>query len=444
MQPVDVVLFVEHVARELDIACAIRHLAWQRFGMEVAVESLTHDLDATLRRWQPSAVAVPYFYSRQDMGLHTILERWPGVRAVNLAYEQLVSPGNQQFKVPRDSVARNHVLHLAAGTFFRDFLVRNGVPPDRVVMTGSLACSLYQPPYRSYYEFQRNRLARQYQLDPRRPWIFFPENYGAAFFSDREIERRVKHGCKRSDVEDYRSISRRSLEQVAAWCRRGAELGQSEIIVRPRPAIELETLRAAFEDAAGPLPSQHLHFIQDDTVRHWILASDAVVSSFSTTLVEAAVAERPAYLLMPEAIPPSMHSGWHDLAPTIRTEDEFVDLTQNGGSPFASALLRQWAQSELLGYGDPLAGTVALLAAVAGKDCRLPTVPQLPLLDRMQLEWKRTRRRWKRQLLATDPVPPRSSVPSHDLFTADDIGDRTAAWQSVLDLPQREEARVCA
>ena len=70
MQPVDVVLFVEHVARELDIACAIRHLAWERFGMQVAIESLTVGLEATLRRWKPNAIAVPYFYSRQDMGLH--------------------------------------------------------------------------------------------------------------------------------------------------------------------------------------------------------------------------------------------------------------------------------------------------------------------------------------------------------------------------------------
>lgn len=443
MQPVDVVLFVEHVARELDIACAIRHLSWQRFGMEVAIESLTSGLEATLRRWHPTVICVPYFYSRQDMGLHAILESWPGVRAVNLAFEQLVSPGNQQFKVPRDNVAREHVLHLAAGTFFRDFLVRNGVPPERVAMTGSLPCALYQPPYRSYYEFQRNRLAREHGLDARRPWIFFPENYGAAFFTDKEIDRRVKQGCVRAEVEEYRRSSQKSLAQVSRWCRNGAERGEAEIIVRPRPAIELEQLRAAFVEHAGPLPLKHLHFIQDETVRHWIMASDSVVSSFSTTLIEAAVAERPAYLLMPEALPASMHSHWHELAPSIRSEDEFVDLVQNGPDHLHSLQLSQWAHDELLAFGDPIAGAVARLAAVAGKDCQMPVLPQLPLLDRMRIEWKRSRRRWKSQLLRVDSLSEQALGNSRDRFTMDDVEDRTANWQRVLDLPSRE-LRSCA
>ncbi|MBM4002647.1 MAG: hypothetical protein FJ295_05065 [Planctomycetes bacterium] len=443
MRQADVVLFVEHVSRELDIACVIRHLAWQRFGMEVGVASLTQGLEQTLRGTPPSVIAVPYFYSRRDMGIREILMRWPGVRVVNLAYEQLVSPGNQQFKVPRDPIAREHVLHLAVGDFFREFLVRHGVPRDRVLMSGSLACSLYLAPYRRYFESQRARMATQYGLEINRPWVFFPENYGAAFFSDREVERRVREGCDRRDVEEYRRTSRDSLTQVADWCRHAALHEDVEIIIRPRPATSVDTLRASFREAAGELPPDRLHFIKQESVRQWTLACDTVVSSFSTTLVEAAVADRPAYLLMPSPLPRSMHCEWHDLAPKIATADEFQRLLREGPSPFATSLLRQWAQLELLSYGDPISKVAAILAAAVGRDCHLPPVPSAPVLDRMRLQWKRSRRQWKQRLLTSTASPAANPCESPDAFDTHDVDERTAAWEQTLDLPSRD-LRACA
>jgi hypothetical protein len=44
MEHVDVLIFVEHVARELDIACAIRHLLQTDHQISVQIASYCHGL----------------------------------------------------------------------------------------------------------------------------------------------------------------------------------------------------------------------------------------------------------------------------------------------------------------------------------------------------------------------------------------------------------------
>ncbi len=115
----EIVYCIEHVARELDIACAVRHLARARYGLHVDVLVLARNLEAALAQRNPAVVAVPFFRSRGDYGVQTVLRRCPGVPIVNAACEQLLSPGNRRFRMPADRIARNDTLHVAAGAFFR-------------------------------------------------------------------------------------------------------------------------------------------------------------------------------------------------------------------------------------------------------------------------------------------------------------------------------------
>ena len=46
----DVLIFVEHIARELDIASALAHQLESDSGMRVEIKSYCHNLEATLRQ----------------------------------------------------------------------------------------------------------------------------------------------------------------------------------------------------------------------------------------------------------------------------------------------------------------------------------------------------------------------------------------------------------
>ena len=364
MQSIDILYCIEHVARELDIACIVKDQAQRRYGLQVAIASLAYDTQYASRSFRPRVVAVPYFYFANVWGVGQLLRELPGANFVNLAFEQLVSKENKRFKCPRDTIVRRHVTHLAAGEFYRKFLCAHGVFPENVAIAGSLTCQLYRPPYRSYFENKRNSFARRYGLDSGKPWVFFPENYGAAFFTERDKQDRVRLGSRRDDVDTYCNFSRDSFQTVMPWCVDAARSGDIELIIRPRPATSQEQFVSAFREATGQAAPLHLHFIRQDTVREWILASDLIVSSYSTSLVEAAIAGKPAFMASPYAIPDCVRVDWNDLAPQLVSRDQFVArLADVSGAPQPHEL-SAWAHENLLPCGDAISNTVDLLAAI--------------------------------------------------------------------------------
>jgi hypothetical protein len=377
-------------------------------------------------------VVTPFFGAWRDFGLREIAQQYDRVPVVNLQFEQLVSPGTARIKRPRDRVARTQVTHCAMGEFFAEFLSREGVPRDHIALTGSLPCQLYRAPYRHYYEGRRAKFAEQHGLDVQRRWIFFPENFGAAFFSKSQIRQRIRLGCDADALSEYCQHSRNSFAEIMAWCAEAARIDGAELILRPRPATAREAFVAAFRDAVGPPPEHRLHFLKDHSVREWILASDAVVSSFSTTLLESAAADKPTYLLAPTPLPPSMHSAWHDAATTISDKCEFLALFSTGELT-PPATLSRWANAHLLGHGDVVANVVELVAGIVGGR-RLA-----PRLHVTASEHGRARvfdvlkaaSRWARAIIK--PVR-RSTARYHeaDHFTQEDVAESVARWDEVL------------
>jgi surface carbohydrate biosynthesis protein len=424
-----VLYLVEHVARELDIACAVQSLAQRRHGLDVDVRSIVYDLDSPQPGPPPRLVVVPFFGSRVSYGVRKVVTLFHGATVINLQFEQLVSPGNQSIKGPRDTVARAQVLQCAVGDFYVNFLKSRGA--ERVVRTGSLPCQLYRAPYRRFYEGQRESLAAHFGLDPHRRWIFFPENFGAAFFSKRQIRQRLKNGYRPEELLAYCQTSRDAFEQIMRWCAEAARLDAAEIIIRPRPSTASKSFEAAFREVAGA-PPERLHFIKENSVRDWIVASDAVVSSFSTTILEAAVAGQPAYLLAPQPLPRSMQSEWHKEAAQITRREEFLKLV-HGADLAPPQKLARWADANLLAYGDAIGNVVDLLADLVAGRRQAPAV-QLPptqrRLEKLYYSYKATSRNLRELFrLRKDKYHER------DRFTQVDVAERTARWDAVLQGP---------
>lgn len=438
-KPVDILWCVEHVARELDLACAVAAILRRR-GVDVAVESLIYNRDDLTRRYRPRIIAVPYFYSAGDLGVHDLCLTMPSSICVNLAFEQLFSVGNMRFKRPRDVPAREHVTHLSSGPNFTDFLTASGASPAHVATTGSLPMGLYRRPYQDYFAGYRDRFAKRFSLDTRLPWIFFPENFAAAFFSDRELQVRIDLGCDPDEVRTYRSHSQKSLAETMRWCATLACTGAAEIIVRPRPATSSTRFREAVGEVLGSLPEAHLHFIKDSTVRHWVLAADTTVSTFSSTVVEAAVAGRPASLLTPEPIPPSMHCPWHDHADRITDMDGFMDLPSRCWDAERDGSLTEWTTRELLGTGDPIEAAADVFTDILRGQRAAPTLPYPPLSKRAagiaKLRW----RGFVRRNLARLGVAHQKVTHQNDLFTQAQVQQQIDRWDGLLVQSQRRNA----
>jgi surface carbohydrate biosynthesis protein len=435
-QPVDLLLFVEHAARELDVAAAVTARLRTDHGLRVQVAPTFHQLQRTLARYEPRAVAVPYFMGCSDHAIDRIVTRWPHASYLNLAYEQVYNRFTASYKCPRDAVSQSHVLHHAWGEGYRRYLQGHGVPADHVAVNGNPVFALYREPYVHALP-SRDDLAARHGLDAGRRWVLVPENYSFAFVSRAAALRRW--GRKEpAQALGSRQFAAESLAATAAWWKRAAaEHSEIELIVRPRPAIDSRLFLRRLREMIGTLPP-NLHVIKDGAVREWIVASDVVFSSFSTTLIEAAVARRPIYAMQPVPMPDYFRLDFLDRVQTVTTADAFCAAAAGPDAPNNWANLETWAIGACVGNGDAIAGLADLLAdvcrnsrptriappGVLGRDALL-ALSSLNRLASFRGRWRERSRRWMKTAqirlgLKGDPY-------EKDRFTEKDVSDRV--WQ---------------
>ena len=425
---IDVVIIVEHVARELDIACLIKYLL-QRSGFSVEVLSLPYHGISSLKGNPVTVLAVPYCYS---LGVYkTLLQRCPVTSLFNIAYEQIFQNINENLKAPKDDFAKKHVIHHAWSRHYAEYLKKYGVDPNNIFLNGNLSYALYKRPYHHYFP-SRREMAEKFHLDPDKKWVFIPENYGAAFYSDDIIDEKIKKGIDAHEVLEYREFASRSLRQVIRWCARAAESGTVEIIFRPRPATSQEKMQNVFAGELAEIPPA-LRIIKDLTVRDWILSSDIVLSSYSTTLIEAAVAGKPIGMLAPAPFPEYLNASWYSMVPKIETFDDFA-RTISTPSPDTYQALRQWAEANMMSTGDPVMGVVNLLIAAKERGIEIPghykKRPEKNKITGVISQTFETLVFLKRKVLFRHPEIVEDY--ENDYFTQTDVNRRVAQWERVL------------
>ena len=358
----DILFCIEHVARELNIACAIRSIVERQSGLSVHIHVLSSRLDSDIA--SPRLITVPYCGSRRFVP-RDILERFPKSPVLSLTCEQLLSRENRRYRLPKDDFARQQVIYGAAGDFYRNWLINAKVDRSNIDVVGSLPFQLYREPYRRMFESHRNALAMQHGLNPNLPWVLFPENFGAAFFSISQARKRILGGYRPRHLLAYIKYAKKSFAEIARWCSSaGATSSDFELIVRPRPAMSYDIFTRQFREAANIDQSTRLRFIKEGPIQEWILASQLVISSYSTTLLEAAAAGTPAFLLAPYAIPESASSEWHRNAPFIRSNDQFQALLSDPNAATLAPSLSEWAEANLLGRGDAIQNVARLISDI--------------------------------------------------------------------------------
>lgn len=353
MKKVHVLWLVEHVARELDTACAVSSIASSRHGLEFEIAPLHSDISKLSEEVEPQIICIPYGFSKDNAKIPELLAYWPRKTFFNMSWEELYYNVFLNARAPKDEWSKKILVHHAWGDFFKDYLIEHGVLPEHIVVNGHPAYRFYDEPYRDLFE-KKALLAARVGLDPDRRWIFFPENYGWAFKSEFSLKKLVENmGIPWSDLIQMKEYSTKSLRAVLQWSKTLAQTGRVEFILRPRPATAPDDFERFVRDEIGAPPS-HFFISDEASVREWILASDVVLSSISTSLIEASLALKPAYRVEPSRIPDTLKALWHQEAPCLTRQEDFMEVCLNSKAAKPSNDLAGWARRALLGKGDPL------------------------------------------------------------------------------------------
>ena len=350
---------VEHVDRELDLLCLLKALLKGRHGIELKIANVYADAPLLLARPAPRLVLTPFFYATEDMVVADYVAGWPNARFVNLAWEQLFYPSHQAIKAPRDRFTRKQVTHLAWSRAFVGYLEEQGVLPRMTRLVGHGMYRLYGPPYRAYFA-GRAELAAEFGLNAGKRWIFVPENYRWAFFTDSKLRRLGKRGVEEAALFEMRDYCRRSMAELVRWCQALARAGEAEVIFRPRPATSIAELTAFVDETLGG-EAPAFRIVKDRSAREWVLAGDLVASSYSTVLIEAALAGKAILRVAPEPTPAGLRYDWCDLAPEALDGAGFLEACRRA-DPASGERLRQWAEETFFPAGDPVERLVETIA----------------------------------------------------------------------------------
>src|SRR5258708_4413088 len=112
MKHIDVLFLYEHVARELDVACAVKYYLQKRYGLCVEIVQQPFAVPEAIRTLEPALVVLPFCYSA-SLKHYPFLLDWRNRVFVNAMWEQLYYPGNRAAKIPRGEFETQHVLHHA-------------------------------------------------------------------------------------------------------------------------------------------------------------------------------------------------------------------------------------------------------------------------------------------------------------------------------------------
>jgi surface carbohydrate biosynthesis protein len=407
MKDIDVLYLIEHTSRELDVACLVKAVMEREHGLRVEIRNMYYHAEDSLRELRPRVVAYPFFYFLKNaMGTEDYVRTWPDAVHFNLSWEQIHYKAHWKIKSPSDEFARKRVVHHAWGKFYRDYLLEFNVDPEKIFVNGHPAYMLYREPYRSHY-CDRATLAMKYGLDLDKRWIFVPENYRWAFVGSK-TKLFSKLGGNLDEIRLLKTFCWESLVKLFESCNLLAAQPDVEVIFRTRPAIDSIVMLDSFGETVGSAHPQ-VHFIKNESIREWILASDVVVSSYSTSLIEAAIAGKQAYMFAPIPIPESLHCAWYDLAPVVRSAEEMVAVCLSGGEGHIDPL-RQWAEQSMLVNGDPIRGLAGELARLASR------------VDNVRAE-----------AIPANVEYFNSKTHENDVISIDELERRVAAWQATID-----------
>jgi len=419
----DILFFIEHRVREFDAAAAIKRHLEARHGLSTIVAAVGQREEPAIANARPQMVVLPWARNAETWSvLRSIVNTYPRAVFFDMCWEQILLSHVVEAKAPKGRFAKERVLHHTWGSFRTEYLKQQGIPAERIFENGNPLYTLYLERYRGLYPV-RAELAARHNLDPNKPWVLFPENYGWSFLSEAQIRKRfVRKGLSEERAFENRRFQIESRRAAFEWF--SGINGPIEFILRPRPAITAAAYQAAFE-SEGIVPGKSVRIIKDGPVREWIHAADLVMSSFSTTLLEAAIAGKPAFAVEP--VPFVADIGdveWVQQLDRVTSREAFEELLRDPRSVPPTRRSANFARGIAHSCDDALIGAADIIKRILDSQRGVQIEPYIIPEPPME-KFKRFRRRAREWLGLPKRTKPFETAKSERLSDAE-VESRTA------------------
>lgn len=325
---VDVLFFVEHRDRELQAICQIARLLKFKYGLSVAIASVTfHSLIASIYVC-PKIVVVPFALNEKDFPISIFRAMYKNkIIYVNMNLEQILHSNNIEYKRPKDDFSKYQFKQFCWGQAHKEFLLESGVEEGNIFVTGNPSTSLLINIASNNSNNLRDFISAKFNLPIKSIWHFFPMNDGWAFTSDYHIRSRIANGYNEKNAWEYKNYMVRLINIVIDWfikIENEKEHKDFIIILRPHPSVSVEEYEKLFIKKIGYVPS-YIYLSKELSAREWLIASDTCFTTFSTVALDSNCIGKPTYLLEPISFPGFLQMPWQDKLPHIKIYNDFLN-----------------------------------------------------------------------------------------------------------------------
>lgn len=327
MKEIDVLIYYEHVARELQSVLLLKK-ELEKYNLKVIVYKIRWNESITHLKYRPKIIVTPWCYG--DDEVNYIKKMWIGalpnkcIKIVCLNWEQLSGKSGENFVVPKGE-AKN-VFHIAWGKYFKDLLIKDGVKENKIFVTGSISNDFYKKPY-CLINRTKNELSLKYNLDSTKKWALLIGNFSGKNLTEDQLK--VAEGKGFGSIRKLSKLAQKTFNELLNWYDLAAQkFNNIEFIYRPHPNENITEDIKKLE-----IKYKNFHIIKDLPIREWIVNSDIAYEWFSTSAVEVSFSSIPVYSLMPYTMPEDLIIPLIDKVEKITTEKDFINnikLFDNG------------------------------------------------------------------------------------------------------------------
>jgi surface carbohydrate biosynthesis protein len=311
-----VLIVYERKNRELETAVLLREKL-RNLGLECKITQFYWGYDFNLFSSAPDVLIVPHLYSGASVA--RLIGRYGRPKAIiNLQYEQVLSEKWEKLGHHNPSDVAQNAIHVCWGKATFDRLRDFGVPSKNLLMIGAPHLDLLSQVDSEAYVAHKKSLSKQFGLSANCKWVLFLSSFTYADISLHRL--RMNESVSGSNLSDFVEIHTKSRNEIIGWLEAALIDNPEKLFVyRPHPdELSLDNVEL--------LKTKYSNFkvISFGSAKQWILASDTILSWYSTTVVESHYLKKRYQILRPLDLPDYFDSVLLKKAKFLIEKSEFL------------------------------------------------------------------------------------------------------------------------
>ena len=312
----NVIIAIEVANRELDNALLLK-VELERRGYSVRIMSKTEELSNS-----PADILItPNCYIKADYDFYRYRFNCPSGMLVNLQYEQVLSPIEENNELYSLDATSKEITHICWGRHTVERLTGKGVKAENLPITGAIQLDTTRPMFDSRWR-SREEIASEFGLDLSQKWILYISTF--ATMSDGLINEAQKKGHTEENVDAFAAVTEKSQAETLLWFDRFlSDDGFSDytVIYRPHP-VELSSPGVTKMREKHP---DRFRVIQDYEIKQWLKVADIPCTWISTAISESYFVGKNCLVFRPSEVPHDVDCVIYEGVKAAKTYDEFLN-----------------------------------------------------------------------------------------------------------------------